>query len=103
MTGVQTCALPISQIGSILGPTLATQADWLGIATLYLVGAVVMFLMVAAMFLYVGRFGAPEEGLGGREEKSGKSDEGVMEGFNLFYEHDYVKGIFAVSSLYMVG
>jgi hypothetical protein len=25
-----------------------------------------------------------------------------MEGFYLFYEHDYVKGIFAVSSLYMV-
>jgi AAA family ATP:ADP antiporter len=25
-----------------------------------------------------------------------------MEGFNLFVEHDYVKGIFAVSSLYMI-
>jgi AAA family ATP:ADP antiporter len=25
-----------------------------------------------------------------------------MEGFYLFYEHDYVKGIFAVSSLYMI-
>ena len=26
----------------------------------------------------------------------------MLEGFYLFYEHDYVKGIFAVSSLYMV-
>lgn len=94
-----------AQIGSILGPTLATQADWLGIATLYLLGSVVMFLMVSAMFLYVRQFGMPheeEEEGGGKEKKKGKSEEGVMEGFNLFYEHDYVKGIFAVSSLYMV-
>jgi len=103
-----------AQIGSILGPTLATQADWLGIATLYLLGSVIMFLMVSAMFLYVRQFGMPQDEKeeeeekhsrdGGREKKrkEAKSEEGVMEGFNLFYEHDYVKGIFAVSSLYMV-
>lgn len=34
-------------------------------------------------------------------KKSGK-EEGIMEGFYLFWEHDYVKGIFVVSSVYMV-
>lgn len=66
-----------------------------------------MFLMVGAMYYYVDKFGAENEVSDAEDEKaknvkaSGK-EEGVMEGFYLFYEHDYVKGIFAVSSLYMV-
>jgi AAA family ATP:ADP antiporter len=104
-------APPGAQIGSILGPTLATQAEVVGIASLYLVGSLVMFLMVGAMFIYIRQFGAHEEApsssssakeAAGTSGKAGKAEEGVMEGFNLFYEHDYVKGIFAVSSLYMV-
>eukprot|EP01038_Epipyxis_sp_PR26KG_P011015 gene11015-14794_t len=92
-----------AQIGSILGPTLATQASTVGIPVLYLTGSLVMFLMVGAMYFYVLRFGAPaaDESVTKDPKKSGK-EEGIMEGFYLFYEHDYVKGIFAVSSLYMV-
>ena len=92
-----------AQIGSILGPTLATQADLIGIPALYLSGALIMFLMVAAMYYYVERFGAPgnDDKSANDPKKSGK-EEGIMEGFYLFYEHDYVKGIFLVSSLYMV-
>jgi AAA family ATP:ADP antiporter len=94
-----------AQIGSILGPTLATQADVIGIPTLYLTGGLIMFLMVGAMHFYIQKFGAP----GAEEEESKKKDpkksgkeEGIMEGFYLFWEHDYVKGIFVVSSVYMV-
>ena len=38
---------------------------------------------------------------GSNTEKSGK-EEGILEGFYLLYEHDYVKGIFVISSLFMV-
>jgi AAA family ATP:ADP antiporter len=96
-----------AQIGSILGPTLATQADFLGIPTLYVTGGLIMFLMVGAMSLYIKRFGAPAEEekkvavANDPKKKSGK-EEGIMEGFYLFYEHDYVRGIFVVSSVYMI-
>lgn len=96
-----------AQIGSILGPSIATQATIIGIPGLYLGGAFIMFLMIGAMYLYVQRFGAP--GLDNEEEEEAKSskkasgkEEGIMEGFYLFVEHDYVKGIFCVSSLFMV-
>jgi AAA family ATP:ADP antiporter len=94
-----------AQIGSILGPSLATQADTLGVPTLYLFGSVVMFFMVAAMYGYIDRFGVSEEAAessGSSSKKTGKSEEGIMEGFNLFYSHDYVKGIFAISSFSMI-
>lgn len=94
-----------AQIGSILGPTLATQAGTIGIPALYLVGAAIMFIMVGAMYFYVDHFGAPgedEEGeIGEKSKKSGK-EEGILEGFYLMYEHDYVKGIFCISSLFMM-
>lgn len=98
-----------AQIGSILGPTLATQAETIGITPLYMLGSAVMFMMVAAMYFYVEKFGVPGEerkdpNVGETKKASGKSaeGEGILEGFYLFWEHDYVKGIFAVSSLYMI-
>lgn len=120
-----------AQIGSILGPTLATQASTVGIAPLYMLGSVIMFLMVTAMYFYVLRFGIPgsesdtieeeDEATAVLEEETKTSsssnkrkkatvvvaaapakEEGILEGFYLFYEHRYVQGIFAVSSLYMI-
>jgi AAA family ATP:ADP antiporter len=92
-----------AQIGSILGPSLATQADYLGVPTLYLFGSVVMFFMVGAMYLYIDKFGVGEESEEpSSSKKSGKPDEGIMEGLNLFYQYDFVKGIFAISSFSMI-
>jgi len=102
-----------AQIGSILGPTLATQASTLGIPTLYLSGAAVMFMMIAAMYYYVERFGAPADDRFDKQSESAvaaaaaapkkeKKEEGILEGFYLFWEHNYVKGIFAISSFFMV-
>jgi len=71
-----------AQIGSILGPTLATQAEYVGIVSLYLLGSAVMFMMVTAMYFYVDKFGMPlKSDADGKDEskkkKSGKSEEGV--------------------------
>lgn len=94
-----------AQIGSILGPTVATQASTIGVPLLYCFGGGIMFLMIGAMYLYVERFGAPKDDDddedNGKTKKSGK-EEGVMEGFYLLYEHDYVKGIFCISSFFMI-
>ena len=103
-----------------MGPTVATQASIVGIPALYLGGAFIMFLMVGAMYLYVERFGVvldddddddEESKLQTQPENNSSStkatkpagkEEGIMEGFNLFYEHNYVKGIFAISSFFMI-
>lgn len=111
-----------AQIGSILGPTLATQAEVIGVSPLYMLGSVIMFLMVMAMYYYMEKFGNAAElatasttsdtiesskkstiSVGTTSSsKEPKKNEGILEGFYLFYEHNYVKGIFAVSSLYMI-
>lgn len=91
-----------AQIGSILGPTVATQAETIGIPGLYMGGSLCMVFMVLAMYMYVQRFGAPVEKIGDGSAPVKKDKGGVLEGFHLFYEHDFVKGIFAVSSLFMV-
>ena len=69
-----------------------------------------MFMMVAAMYFYVEKFGAPGEDkieekktsseISGKPKK--KEGEGIMEGFYLIYKYDYVKGIFFISSLFMM-
>jgi ATP:ADP antiporter, AAA family len=93
-----------AQIGSVLGPSVATQADTIGVPGLYIFASGIMFCMVGAMYYYIEKFGAEnssEEEEKAKAKPTGK-EEGVMEGFYLLYEHDFVKGIFAVSSLYMV-
>lgn len=93
-----------AQIGSVLGPSVATQADTIGVPGLYLLASLIMFCMVAAMKFYMDRFGQvnlqDEEVSKKAVDKKDKG--GIMEGFYLFYDHNYVKGIFAVSSLYMI-
>jgi ATP:ADP antiporter, AAA family len=92
-----------AQIGSILGPTVATQAEMIGVPGLYMGGSFCMVFMVLAMYMYIQRFGPPvEKSADGAVADKKKDKGGVLEGFYLFYEHDFVKGIFAVSSLFMV-
>ena len=66
-------------------------------------------MMVGAMYFYVEKFGAPGEDkieektsseISGKKKK--KEGEGIMEGFYLIYQYDYVKGIFFISSLFMM-
>jgi AAA family ATP:ADP antiporter len=96
-----------AQIGSILGPTLATHAETLGVSALYLIGAAIIVVTVALMRLYIRRFrdtGAPDmptEAARDPQQKQAKSP-GMMEGLTLLRDHNYVKGICAVSSLHLV-
>jgi AAA family ATP:ADP antiporter len=97
-----------AQIGSILGPTVVTFSSVLGIPLCYFLGAVCMLLLQVTMWLYIKNYGyepymdpniAPEEA---HKSNTKKKDAGVLEGVHLFIKHNYIKGIFAISCLFMV-
>jgi len=71
----------------------------MGVAKCYLLGAFCMLLLQASMYTYVHFYGADERNAA---PKSKKPKAGVLEGLQLFWDHHYVKGIFAISCLFMV-
>lgn len=95
-----------AQIGSILGPTLVNvKAESWGVANIYFLGALGMLLLQGTMWMYVSIYGTNETNVAkGVEEASTKKKKkaGVLEGIHLFIKHNYVKGIFAISCLFMV-
>ena len=101
-----------AQIGSIIGPTIATQAEYISVPILYLGGSMIMFFMIGAMYLYIERFGIVIEEEDNQPDQVGAMfstkldqnsknnknktaqngpEKGILEGFYLLYEHDYVK------------
>mmetsp|Transcript_7570 Transcript_7570/g.10873 ORF Transcript_7570/g.10873 Transcript_7570/m.10873 type:complete len:664 (-) Transcript_7570:74-2065(-) len=105
-----------AQVGSILGPTaVSTYAETLGVASVYGMGALCMLLLQSTMYMYVNIYGTDETRslekaeksksgetkLNGKEQPK-KKGAGVLEGVHLFVKHNYVKGIFAISCLFMI-
>jgi ATP:ADP antiporter, AAA family len=107
-----------AQLGSITGPAIINlYAEEWGITTCYLLGAVAMLLLQGTMFLYIRTYGTAEQRASDEaaakagnvktiEEKAGppkkKERAGILEGLKLFWKYNYVKGIFAISCLFMV-
>ena len=96
-----------AQIGSILGPTFVKYAAPIyGPAKCYMVGACGILLLQLTMYMYVSIYGVQETrdaataALKGTPKKKEKA--GVLEGLQLFYKYHYVKGIFAISCLFMI-
>lgn len=91
-----------AQVGSIIGPTIVNRfgGTW-GPARLYLLGAFCMMLLQGTMYTYVRIYGAEERHPPASSEKK-KDKPGILEGLQLFRDHNYVKGIFAISCLFMV-
>lgn len=91
-----------AQVGSIIGPTFVNQfgAIW-GPARCYMVGALCMLLLQGTMYSYIRIYGVHERN-GAPQEKKKKEAAGVLEGLTLFWNYNYVKGIFAISCLFMV-
>ena len=97
-----------AQIGSILGPTFVKYAAPIyGPAKCYMVGAFGILLLQGTMYMYVSIYGVQETrdaaaaALEGSVPKK-KEKAGVLEGLQLFYQYNYVKGIFAISCLFMI-
>jgi len=92
-----------AQIGSILGPTMVSvYAESLGVASVYFMGALCMLLLQLAMYIYINTYGTDETRSPVSTTTKKKQGAGVMEGLHLFVKHHYVKGIFAISCLFMV-
>lgn len=89
-----------AQVGSILGPTIVNQysTKW-GIPACYMFGASCMLLLQATMYVYISQYGTGESSSTTAKKKKSA---GVTEGLVLFYRHNYVKGIFAISCLFMI-
>jgi len=107
-----------AQLGSILGPAIVTRyAEEWGIAQCYMLGALTMPLLQGTMYFYIRTYGSNEAheakeelnsnicGDGASEDtpkKQKKERAGILEGLFLFWKYNYVKGIFAISCLFMV-
>ena len=92
-----------AQVGSIIGPTVVSQyTSVLGVANVYLAGALTMLLLQCTMFMYIRIYGIQERNGAPVVVKSNKPKAGVLEGLQLFAKHNYIKGIFAISCLFMV-
>ena len=87
----------LAQIGSICGPTIVNVygTTW-GPAKCYLLGSFFMLLLQGTMYSYIRAYGTMEQ------PKKKKARAGITEGLVLFWEHNYVKGVFAISCLFMV-
>ncbi|KAL7528403.1 hypothetical protein ACHAXR_002430 [Thalassiosira sp. AJA248-18] len=92
-----------AQIGSIIGPTFVNwYGQSLGIPICYMVGASCMFTLQLTMWVFVKMFGVVEEEKVVEKTGDPKPKAGILEGIHLFMKHNYVKGIFAISCLFMV-
>ncbi|KAL3909071.1 MAG: hypothetical protein SGILL_008236 [Bacillariaceae sp.] len=112
-----------AQLGSIIGPAIVNvYAESWGVATCYFIGAVTLLLLQGTMYGYIRKYGtaeqrAAEKAAEEQEEvvkaedhnattdtppKKKKDRAGILEGLVLFWEYNYVKGIFAISCLFMV-
>jgi len=94
-----------AQIGSIIGPTIVNRyAETWGVANVYLVGALCMLLLQSTMFVFIRVYGSSDSasGTGPPPPKQKKDKAGILEGLKLFAQYNYVKGIFAISCLFMV-
>jgi AAA family ATP:ADP antiporter len=110
-----------AQLGSIIGPAIVTAyAETWGLAKCYLLGSINMLLLQCTMYAYIKFYGTAESRAAAAAAKDDddehpddahpkqkpppptKEKAGILEGLYLFWEHNYVKGIFAISCLFMV-
>jgi ATP:ADP antiporter, AAA family len=98
----------LAQVGSILGPAFVNRyGETWGPAKCYLLGAAIILLLQVTMYNYIRVYGSKEQ----REKDAldpnaapvkKKASAGVTEGLVLFWKHNYVKGIFAISCMFMI-
>jgi ATP:ADP antiporter, AAA family len=93
-----------AQVGSILGPTVVSRyGRSIGVAKCYLIGALCMLLLQGTMFSYIRIYGtADRNGKPVVVVVKKKEKPGILEGLRLFVKHNYIKGIFAISCLFMI-
>ena len=75
----------------------------LGVIPLYMLATLLTGLSTFCMHIYISKYGiAAVETASAADQKGSSKGAGVMEGLQLMWHHNYVKGIFAVSCLYLI-
>ena len=92
-----------AQLGSIAGPTLVSVGtERYGVPTIYFCGALCMVAMVVSIYGYNLRFPTAPESPRSSASSKKRGTAGMTEGLVLFWKYHYVKGIFALSCLFMI-
>ncbi|MFA6263086.1 MAG: Npt1/Npt2 family nucleotide transporter [Candidatus Babeliales bacterium] len=86
-----------AQFGSILGPTIATYAEYIGMTMLAKVVAVGIFMVPVLIYFFVKAH--PAAAVEHREDKKAT---GPIEGLRLLLSQPYLLGILGVATLYEV-
>jgi AAA family ATP:ADP antiporter len=86
-----------AQFGSILGPTIATYAEVIGMVTLAKVVAVGIFMVPVLVYFFVKAH--PSAAVEHREDKKST---GPIEGLRLLFSQPYLLGILGVATLYEI-
>merc|ERR1719498_773130 len=99
--------IAISQIGAVLGPTIVSQAKYLGVPLCYTLGACHLAVVVFLVFIFTLKFGVHKDDLKKAQDKKNgivnkKKKAGMMEGLFLFAKYGYIRGIFVISCVYYV-
>ena len=93
--------IAVAQLGSILGPTFVSRyAETVGVGACYVIGACCLAFLQVTMYIYISIYGTADRNGSTKPQKKAKA--GMFEGLKLFWEYNYVKGIFAISCLFMV-
>jgi AAA family ATP:ADP antiporter len=93
--------IAFAQLGSILGPTFVSRyAETVGVTFCYVVGACCLTFLQVTIYTYITLYGAVNPNLPVKPQKKTKAD--IFEGVKLFWEYNYVKGIFAISCVFMI-
>eukprot|EP01095_Lingulamoeba_sp_RSL-Kostka_P005740 TRINITY_DN173_c0_g1_i1.p1 TRINITY_DN173_c0_g1~~TRINITY_DN173_c0_g1_i1.p1 ORF type:complete len:457 (-),score=100.07 TRINITY_DN173_c0_g1_i1:147-1517(-) len=99
------------QIGSILGPLLVTQTEWVGISNLILIAGGEIVIVMALTKLYMNKVGYEEERIAGiqneeemndNSNKTPKKPKSILIGLKLLFSDSYLLGIFGISTIYEI-
>merc|ERR1719498_1349676 len=95
--------IAISQVGAVIGPTVVSQAKYIGVPLCYTIGACHLVAVAFLVFLFTLRFGVHEDDIKKFNNSSSKKKKaGMMEGLFLLAKYGYVRGIFVISCVYYV-
>ncbi len=91
-----------AQVGAIFGPFMATNAEVLGLRTLFVIGSLGIVMMMFVVKRFMAVIPTEQLELGKPETTSTAKKTGFMEGLKLLLTRPYLLGIFAVVTIYEV-
>jgi len=90
------------QIGSIIGPSMATASEYLSIPTLFVIAVIEIVFVISLTRYYMVKIGNEELANHSVETAEKKKTTGLLVGLKLLLTEKYLMGIFALSTIYEI-